>query len=49
LEQAAQGVGGVTIPGDVQKRGRCGTERCSEHDGDELMGGLDDLRDPFQP
>jgi len=25
LEQAAQGSGGVTIPGGVQKRYRCGT------------------------
>ena len=26
LAQAAQGGGGVTIPGDVQEKGRCGTE-----------------------
>jgi len=28
LEQAAQGGGGITIPGDVQKTCRCGTLGC---------------------
>ena len=32
LEQAAQGGGGVTVPGGVQERWRCGTE------GHELVG-----------
>ena len=26
LAQAAQGSGGVTVPGGVQEKGRCGTE-----------------------
>jgi len=46
LDQAAQGGGRVTVPGSVQKKGRCGTE------GQDLVGllvmgwlivGLDDL------
>jgi len=28
LEKAAQGGGGVTVPGDVQEMHRCGTEGC---------------------
>jgi len=28
LEQAAQGGGGVPVPGGVQKTCRCGTSRC---------------------
>ena len=28
LAQAAQGGDGVTIPGGVQEKGRCGTEGC---------------------
>ena len=28
LEQAAQGSGGVTVPGGVQETCRCGTEGC---------------------
>ena len=52
MEQAAQGGGGVTIPGGVQETGQCCTE------GHGLMGnigawwmvGLDDLINPiFQP
>jgi len=45
LTQAAQGGGGVTVPGDVQEMWRCGTEGCG------LVGrvvGLD-LRGLFQP
>jgi len=28
LEQAAQGSGGVTVPGGAQEMCRCGTARC---------------------
>ena len=50
LEWAAQGSGGVTIPGGAQKTFRC----CTEGDGlvgnisDSWMVGLDDLRGLFQ-
>ena len=36
LEQAAQGGGGVTVPGGVQETRRCGIEEHGGHDG----GGL---------
>ena len=50
LEQAAQGDGGVTVPGSIQETCRCGTK------GNELVGntgrrwtvGLGDLRGLFQ-
>lgn len=41
-----QGCGGFTIPGGIQKQGRCYTEG---HGWDGLVVGLDDLRGPFQP
>ena len=50
LEQAAQGAGGVTAPGDVQETFRC----CSEghglvgNIGDRWTVGLNDLRGLFQ-
>ena len=34
LEQAAQGGGGITVPGSVQELSRCGTER---HDLESMM------------
>ena len=40
LAQAAQGGGGVTVPGGVQGKGGCSTEWRS---GDELVAGLSDL------
>jgi len=51
LAQAAQGGGGVTVPGSVQEPQRCSTEGCG------LMGntdgiwtvGPDDLRGLLQP
>ena len=47
LEQAAQGGGGVTIPGGVQEKGR---ETLSDViSGDGLMVDLDDLCGLFQP
>ena len=51
LEQAAQGGGGVTVPGGVQETCRCGTK---EHGlvgsiGGRSVVGLDDLRGLFQP
>jgi len=49
LEQAAQGGGGVTVPGGIQELRRCGTEEHLGHDGDGLMIGLDDSRSIFQP
>ena len=39
LEQAAQGGGGVTVPGSVQEAWRCGMEGHRGHSGDGL--GLD--------
>ena len=50
VTQAAQGSGGVTVPGGVQETCGCGTEghdqwaRC-----DGLVLGLSDLKDLFQP
>jgi len=51
LKWAAQGGGGVTIPGGVLETFRCGTEG---HDlvrniGDRWMVGLDDPRGLFHP
>ena len=44
LEQAAQGDGGITIPGGVPKPCGCGTEDVvSGHGGDGLVDGLEDL------
>ena len=50
LQHAAQGSGGVTIPGDAQEVSRC-TEGCGllGNIGDRWMVGLDDLRGFFQP
>ena len=44
VAQAAQGGGGVTIPGGVQELCRCGTEGHSGHGEDGLMAGLGDLK-----
>ena len=30
MEQAAQGAGGVTVPGGFQEKCRCGTEGCDQ-------------------
>ena len=50
MAQAAQGGGGVTIPGGVPEPGGCGTEdMVSGHGGDVLVVGLGDFRDLFQP
>ena len=50
MAEAAQGGGGVTIPGGVQGKGGCGNEdMVSGHGGDGLMVGLDDLSGLFQP
>jgi len=49
LEQAAQGSGGVTIPGDVKKRIWHFMTWFSRHGGVGLMVGLHDLRGLFQP
>jgi len=49
LEQAAQGSGGVPIPGGVQKTCRCGTSGQGLAGGVGLTVGLDDLRGLFQP
>jgi len=51
LNQAAQGGGGVPIPGGAQKTSRCGTwgHGLSRHGGDGWMVGLDDLGGLFQP
>ena len=50
MTQAAQGSGGVTVPGGVQEMCGCGTEG---HDQwawcDGLVPGLSDLKDLFQP
>ena len=44
LEQAAQGDGGITIPGGVPELCGCGTEDVvSGHGGDGLVDGLEDL------
>ena len=44
MEQAVQGGGGVTDPGDVQEKGRHGTEG---HGGDGSVVRLDDLSGLF--
>ena len=45
MAQAAQGGGGVTIPGGVPELCGCGTEECGYgHGGDGLRLGLDDHR-----
>ena len=51
LGQAAQGDGGVTIPGGVQKLWRCDTggHGLGGQGGGGMMVGLDDLGGPFQP
>ena len=47
---AAQGGGGVTVPGGVPEPCGCGTEDVvSGHGGDGLAVGLDDLRGLFLP
>jgi len=45
VAQAAQGSGGVTVPGGVQEPCGCGTE---QHSGVGLTVGLGDLRGLFQ-
>ena len=50
MAQAAQGGGGVTIPGSVQEPYGCGTEEhglVGNIDGSAV--GLGDLKDLFQP
>ena len=51
LAKAAQGGGGVTIPGGAQEKFRCCTEGHGlvGNIGDRWMVGLDDLRGLFQP
>ena len=50
LKRAAQGCGGVTVPGAVREPCGCGTEGCGQRDGgDGLAVGLDDRRGLFQP
>ena len=46
MAQAAQGGGGVTVPGGLAEPWRCGTERCGRWAGG---GGLGELRRLFQP
>jgi len=49
VAQAAQGGGGVTVPGGVPEPCGCGTEdMASGHGGDGLIFGLDDSRGLFQ-
>lgn len=49
LEQAAQERGGVTIPGSVRGKSRCGTEgQINGYGGDGLVVVLDDLSCLFQ-
>ena len=49
LAQAAQGGGGVTVPGAVPEPWRCGTEACGHWAWWGWAGvGLNDLRDLFQ-
>jgi len=47
LAQAAQGCGGVTIPGGVQEMHRCGTEGLGLVGMVGMAVGLDDLRGLF--
>ena len=51
LAQAAQGGGGVTVPGGVQELWRCGTEErgCDGSIGVRWTVGLDDLRGLIEP
>ena len=50
VSQAAQGGGGVTVPGGVQEPCGCVTEGCAQWAWwDGLMVGLNDLSSPFQP
>ena len=50
MAQAAQGGGGVTIPGGVQEPCRCGIEgHANGHGGVGSTVGLDDPSGPFQP
>ena len=50
LEQAAQGVGGVTVPVGVQETVRCTEEHgLVGNTGDGWRVGLDDLIGLFQP
>jgi len=51
MAQAAQGGGGVSVPGGVQETRRCGTYgHCLVgHIGGGWAVGLDDLRGLFQP
>jgi len=50
LERAAQGGGGVAVPGGVEETFRCCTEGCGlvENTGDRWLVGLDDLGGLFQ-
>jgi len=49
VAQAAQGGGGVTVPGGVPEPCGCGTEdMASGHGGDGLAAGLGDLGGLFQ-
>ena len=50
VAEAAQGGGGVTVPGGVPELCGCGTEdMVSGHGGDGLAVGLGDLEGLFQP
>ena len=50
VAQAAQGGGGVTVPGGVPEPCGCGTEDVvSGHGGDGLTVGLDDVRGLLKP
>ena len=50
MAQAAQGGGGVTVPGGVPEPCGCGTEDVvSGHGGDGLVVGPGDIRGLFQP
>jgi len=49
VAQAAQGGGGVTVPGDVQELHWCGTKEHGVVSNIGWMVGLDDLSGLFQP
>ena len=51
LEPAAQGGGGVAVPGGVEETFRCCTEGCGlvGSTGDRWVVGLDDVRGLLQP
>mgnify|MGYP001855272545 CR=1 FL=1 len=49
LEEAAQGGGGVTVPGGIQEMYISGIWGHSGNDADGLMVGLSDLGGLFQP